>query len=110
MPPGRQSDGWRKRRKSWPAQRKAVNRAAMTKILIVGGGTAGWMTAALFGKLFQGLYDIELVESEGFVARQAVKGRHCSVFGCTTLLSTYNTSDTCWLHTTPSTRHPLAHD
>lgn len=36
----------------------------MKKILIVGGGTAGWMTAALFGKLFQGLYDIELVESE----------------------------------------------
>src|SRR3954462_10419203 len=36
----------------------------MKKILIVGGGTAGWMTAALFGKLFHGLYDIELVESE----------------------------------------------
>src|SRR5258708_1796607 len=36
----------------------------MHKILIVGGGTAGWMTAALFGKLFQGLYDVELVESE----------------------------------------------
>jgi tryptophan halogenase len=36
----------------------------MKKILIVGGGTAGWMTAALFGKLCQGLYDIELVESE----------------------------------------------
>jgi len=36
----------------------------MRKILIVGGGTAGWMTAALFGKLFQGLYDLELVESE----------------------------------------------
>jgi tryptophan halogenase len=36
----------------------------MRKILIVGGGTAGWMTAALFGKLFQGLYDVELIESE----------------------------------------------
>jgi tryptophan halogenase len=36
----------------------------MQKILIVGGGTAGWMAAALFGKLFQGLYDIELVESD----------------------------------------------
>ena len=36
----------------------------MRKILIVGGGSAGWMTAALMGKLFQGLYDVELVESE----------------------------------------------
>ena len=36
----------------------------MRKILIVGGGTAGWMTAALFGKLFQGLYEVELIESE----------------------------------------------
>ena len=36
----------------------------MRKILIVGGGTAGWMTATLFGKLFQGLYDVELIESE----------------------------------------------
>lgn len=36
----------------------------MRKVLIVGGGSAGWMTAALFGKLFQGLYDVELIESE----------------------------------------------
>jgi tryptophan halogenase len=36
----------------------------MRKILIVGGGTAGWMTATLFGKLFQGLHDVELIESE----------------------------------------------
>ena len=36
----------------------------MRKILIVGGGTAGWMSAALFGMLFQGLYDVELVDSE----------------------------------------------
>ena len=34
------------------------------RILIVGGGTAGWMTAALLGKLFQGLYEITLIESE----------------------------------------------
>ncbi len=34
------------------------------RILIVGGGTAGWMTAALLGKLFQGLYEIVLIESE----------------------------------------------
>src|SRR3954462_12465970 len=36
----------------------------MKKILIVGGGTAGGMAAALFGRLFRGLWDIELVESE----------------------------------------------
>ena len=36
----------------------------LKRILIVGGGTAGWMTAALLGKLFQGLYEITLIESE----------------------------------------------
>lgn len=33
-------------------------------ILVVGGGSSGWMTAALFAHLFQGLYRIRLVESE----------------------------------------------
>ena len=41
-----------------------MNEQRIEKILIVGGGSAGWMTAALFANLFQGLYDIELVESE----------------------------------------------
>jgi tryptophan 7-halogenase len=36
----------------------------LKKILIAGGGSAGWMTAALCSKLFQGLYEIVLVESE----------------------------------------------
>ena len=36
----------------------------LKKILIAGGGSAGWMSAALLGKLFQGLYEIVLVESE----------------------------------------------
>jgi len=36
----------------------------LRRILIVGGGSSGWMTAALFSKLFQGLYDITLVESD----------------------------------------------
>lgn len=36
----------------------------MKSILIVGGGSAGWMAAALLANLFQGLYKIRLVESE----------------------------------------------
>lgn len=36
----------------------------LRKVLIVGGGSAGWMTAALFAKLMNGLYEITLVESE----------------------------------------------
>lgn len=41
-----------------------MNQQRIAKILVVGGGSAGWMTAALFANLFQGLYEIELVESE----------------------------------------------
>ena len=35
-------------------------------------------------------------------------GRVCEQDGCTTVLSTYNSSGTCWLHTQPTTRHSLA--
>lgn len=34
------------------------------KLVIVGGGTAGWMTAALFAKLFRDTLSITLIESE----------------------------------------------
>ncbi|MFC0633540.1 tryptophan halogenase family protein [Brevundimonas balnearis] len=36
----------------------------LNRILIVGGGSAGWMTAALLSKLLKGRYEITLVESE----------------------------------------------
>lgn len=39
-------------------------RKQINSVLIVGGGSAGWMTAALLSHLFQGLYRIRLVESE----------------------------------------------
>lgn len=38
--------------------------AILQRILIVGGGTSGWMTAALMSKLFKGMYDIRLIESD----------------------------------------------
>ena len=41
-----------------------MNEQAIQKLVIVGGGTAGWMTAALVSKLFPGILEIELVESE----------------------------------------------
>jgi hypothetical protein len=34
-------------------------------------------------------------------------GRVCTQPGCSTILSTYNPSGTCWLHTEPAYRHPL---
>lgn len=36
----------------------------LKQILIVGGGSSGWMAAALFAQLFQGLYKIRVVESD----------------------------------------------
>lgn len=36
----------------------------LKSILIVGGGSAGWMTAALFAHLCQGMYRIQLIESD----------------------------------------------
>ncbi len=35
-------------------------------------------------------------------------GRACDFPGCATVLSTYNASSTCWLHTGPALKHPLA--
>lgn len=41
-----------------------MNEQAIDKLVIVGGGTAGWMSAALISKLFAGTLQIELVESD----------------------------------------------
>ncbi len=38
--------------------------AQPTRIVILGGGTAGWMAAASFAKLLNGIVQVELVESE----------------------------------------------
>jgi tryptophan 7-halogenase len=41
-----------------------VDGLAIREVVIVGGGTAGWMTAAALAKLFEGRLSIRLVESE----------------------------------------------
>lgn len=39
-------------------------KASIKKVVILGGGTAGWMSAAMIKKLLGGAVDVELVESE----------------------------------------------
>jgi hypothetical protein len=39
---------------------------------------------------------------------RAAAGRLCDEPGCATVLSTYNAATTCFLHSAPTTRHPLA--
>ena len=39
---------------------------------------------------------------------RAADDRRCDAPGCSTILSGYNVSTTCYLHTQPTTRHPLA--
>jgi hypothetical protein len=41
-------------------------------------------------------------------ASRAEAGRRCEMLGCETVLSTYNSATTCWLHSAPAPRHALA--
>ncbi len=41
-------------------------------------------------------------------AGRSGRGRQCDQDGCTTVLSTYNSSTTCWTHATPTYSRPLA--
>ncbi len=38
---------------------------------------------------------------------RSAPGRLCAEPGCSTVLSTYNSSNDCWLHMRPSFRRPL---
>ncbi|MDQ2943812.1 MAG: hypothetical protein M3R21_09125 [Candidatus Dormibacteraeota bacterium] len=39
---------------------------------------------------------------------RASAGRMCDHEGCTTLLTTYNSGSSCWLHSSSQFKHPLA--
>jgi hypothetical protein len=41
-------------------------------------------------------------------ASRSRAGRLCEFPGCETILSTYNSATTCWLHSSPTPRHALA--
>ncbi len=41
-------------------------------------------------------------------ASRSKAGRRCAEPGCETVLSTYNSATTCWLHSSPTQRHALA--
>ena len=47
-----------------PEKMSKADNPPISAITIVGGGTAGWMTAALLSKLFTRGYTIRLVESD----------------------------------------------
>lgn len=61
------------------------------------------------GEMARGSSDVLLGTPERgkrSVAREE-KGRRCAALGCGTVLSTYNRSATCFVHTAPTRRPPL---
>jgi hypothetical protein len=61
------------------------------------------------GEMARGSSDVLLGTPERgkrSVAREE-KGRRCAALGCETVLSTYNRSQTCFVHTSPTRRPPL---
>src|SRR5918995_5254180 len=61
------------------------------------------------GEMARGSSDVLLGTPERgkrSVAREE-KGRRCAALGCETVLSTYNRSATCFVHTSPTRRPPL---
>lgn len=63
----------------------------------------------MIGRNARGGVQVGVPERGKEAASRAARGRVCDREGCSTILSTYNASGTCWLHTEPVCRHALYH-
>jgi len=84
--------------RAWPADRIASRlRIGSDRFDGHGGDMARGSSDVLLGTPERG---------KRSVAREE-KGRRCAALGCETVLSTYNRSATCFVHTSPTRRPPL---